>query len=83
MDSDLVTCSFTVNRKDYEIFKKMVKARGETVKEHLAGYIKDIVLSHKLANWDNLGTEKEFQYEATYKDFWDMVKDFEVDDDEL
>ncbi len=39
MKSDLVPCSFTEDRKDYEIFKKMVKARGETVKEHLAGYI--------------------------------------------
>jgi len=82
---DMVTCSFTMDRNVYNLFKSIVARHGENVKGNLVRYMQDVIL-YDTPNADTILAIQEVQQlkkdpnKKVYKSFSEVLE--ELDDDE-
>lgn len=85
MNKDTITCSFTMDREIYNIFKSIVTRHGENVKGNLVRYMQDVIL-YDIPNADTILAIKEVQElkknpnKKIYKSFSEALE--ELGDDE-
>ena len=85
MNKDTVTCSFTMDRNVYNLFKSIVARNGENVKGNLVRYMQDVIM-YDTPNADTILAIQEVQQlkknpnKKVYKSFSDVLE--ELDDDE-
>lgn len=85
MNKDTITCSFTMDRNVYNIFKSIVARHGENVKGNLVRYMKDVIL-YDTPNSDTILAIQEVQQlkkkqnKRVYKSFSEVLE--ELDNDE-
>lgn len=85
MNKDKITCSFTMDREIYNIFKSIVTRHGENVKGNLVRYMQDVIL-YDIPNADTILAIKEVQElkknpnKKIYKSFSEALEEL-VDDE--
>lgn len=85
LNKDTVTCSFTMDRNVYNIFKSIVARHGENVKGNLVRYMQDVIL-YDTPNTDTILAIQEVQQlkkdtnKRVYKSFSEVLE--ELDNDE-
>lgn len=58
MDTDKVTCSFTLDRDFYNAYKSIVVRNGENVKGNLIQYMKEVI-QYETPNAETIAAIKE------------------------
>lgn len=85
MDKDTVTCSFTMDRKIYNMFKSIVARHGENVKGNLVSYMQEVIL-YDTPNADTILAMKEVRKlkedpdKKIYKSFGEVLEELENDE---
>lgn len=85
MNKDIITCSFTMDRNVYNIFKSIVARHGENVKGNLVRYMQDVIL-YDTPNADTILAIQEVKQlkkdpnKRVYKSFSEVLE--ELDNDE-
>ncbi len=85
MNKDTITCSFTMDRDIYNIFKSIVTRHGENVKGNLVRYMQDVIL-YDTPNADTILAIKEVQElkqnpnKKIYKSFSEVLEELGDDD---
>lgn len=85
MDKDTVTCSFTMDRKIYNMFKSIVARHGENVKGNLVSYMQEVIL-YDTPNADTILAMKEVRRlkedpdKKIYKSFGEVLEELENDE---
>ena len=85
MNKDMITCSFTMDRNVYNIFKSIVARHGENVKGNLVRYMQDVIL-YDTPNADTILAIQEVKQlkkdpnKRVYKSFSEVLE--ELDNDE-
>lgn len=85
MNKDMITCSFTMDRNVYNIFKSIVARHGENVKGNLVRYMQDVIL-YDTPNADTILAIQEVKQlkkdpnKRVYKSFSEVLE--EIDNDE-
>ena len=85
LNKDTITCSFTMDRNVYNIFKSIVARHGENVKGNLVRYMQDVIL-YDTPNSDTILAIQEVQQlkkdqnKRIYKSFSEVLE--ELDNDE-
>lgn len=85
MNKDIITCSFTMDRNVYNIFKSIVARHGENVKGNLVRYMQDVIL-YDTPNADTILAIQEVKQlkkdpnKRVYKSFSEVLE--EIDNDE-
>lgn len=87
MKSDLVTCSFVMDRDVYNTFKSIVCKHGQNVKGNIVNYMKSVI-QYEIPNADTImaihevETLKKDANKKVYSSFNELLEDMETDDDE-
>lgn len=85
LNKDMITCSFTMDRNVYNIFKSIVARHGENVKGNLVRYMQDVIL-YDTPNADTILAIQEVKQlkkdpnKRVYKSFSEVLE--EIDNDE-
>ena len=85
MNKNTITCSFTMDRNIYNIFKSIVTRNGENVKGNLVRYMQDVIL-YDTPNSDTILAIKEVQElkqnpnKKVYKSFSEVLEELDGDE---
>ena len=85
MNKDTITCSFTMDRNVYNLFKSIVARNGENVKGNLVQYMQDVIL-YDTPNADTILAIQEVQRlkkgpnKKTYKSFSEVLEELDSDE---
>ena len=60
MNSNSVTCSFTLDRETYNAYKSIISANGENVKGNIVSYMQSVI-QFKTPNADTIQAIEEVQ----------------------
>ena len=80
--TNVVTCSFKMDRDIYNAYKSIVSGNGENVKGNIIRYMQDVI-NYKTPNLTTLNALKEAQElkknpnKKTYDSFDDLLQDLE------
>lgn len=87
MKSNLVTCSFVMDRDVYNTFKSIITRHGQNVKESLVGYMQSVI-KYDIPNADTILAIREVEAlkkdpdKKIYNSFSELLEDVGEDDDE-
>jgi hypothetical protein len=82
MNSNSVTCSFTMDRDTYNAYKSVVTRNGENVKGNLVRYMKSVIM-YDIPNAETLEAIAEVQElkkdpnKKTYNSFAELLEDLD------
>lgn len=87
MNSNNVTCSFSVDRDTYNAYKSIVVKNGQNVKGNLIRYMQNVI-QYGIPNMDTLAALAEVQEmkrdpnKKTYGSFAELMADLDDEDDD-
>ena len=82
MSSDTVTCSFVMDRRIYDAYKKIVSVNGENVKGNLVRYMQNVI-RYNTPNADTIQAIQEVNAleadpnKKTYHSFAEILEDLD------
>lgn len=85
MSKDTITCSFTMDRNVYNVYKSIVARHGENVKGNLVRYMQNVIL-YDTPNADTILAIQEVQQlkkdpnKRVYKSFSEVLEELNDDD---
>ena len=85
LNKDTITCSFTMDRNVYNIFKSIVARNGENVKGNLVRYMQDVIL-YDTPNADTILAIQEVQQlkkdpnKKVYKSFSEVLEELDINE---
>ena len=80
MSTNKITCSFTVDRDIYNVYKSIVVKNGENVKDNLNRYMLNVI-NYETPNADTISAIKEVEElkknpsNKTYASFIELLED--------